>query len=162
MTMGEILLAVLCLIIMVVGLIGVVVPLLPGIPLAWLGLFIYALVTGFEKISIATTVVFFIVMLLALGLDFLAPMLGARKYQASKWGVIGAFVGFTVGIFILPGWGIILGPFVGALLGELIVKRQFGQAFKSALGAFIGFIAGTLFKIVIILIMMGFFIVSLF
>ena len=162
MTMGEILLAVLCLIIMVVGLVGVVVPLLPGIPLAWLGLFIYALVTGFEKISIATTVVFFIVMLLALGLDFLAPMLGARKYQASKWGVIGAFVGFTVGIFILPGWGIILGPFVGALLGELVVKRQFGQAFKSALGAFIGFIAGTLFKIIIILIMMGFFIVSLF
>jgi len=160
--MWDVLLAIVCLLIMLVGLIGVVVPLLPGIPLAWVGLFIYALVTGFEKISILTTVVFFIVMLLALGLDFLAPMLGARKYQASKWGVLGAFIGFTVGIFVVPGWGIILGPFIGALLGELIVKRQLSQAFRSALGAFIGFIAGTLFKIIIILIMIGFLIVSLF
>lgn len=147
---------------MVVGLIGVVLPILPGIPLAWLGLFIYALGTGFDRISITAIVVFFILMILTLVLDFAAPLLGARKYKASKYGILGTFLGFMVGIVVFGFWGIILGPFVGALLGELITKREPGRALKSALGAFLGFIAGTLFKIIIVLIMIGFFINSFF
>jgi uncharacterized protein YqgC (DUF456 family) len=147
---------------MVVGLVGVVLPLLPGIPLSWLGLFIYALVTGFERVSIATVVVFFILTVLTLVLDFAAPMLGARKYRASKFGVFGAFIGFTIGIFVLGFWGIILCPFIGAVLGELIARRKPKQALVSALGAFLGFVAGSLFKIIVILIMAGFFIASLF
>ena len=160
--MGTIALIILCSVLMVAGLVGVLLPVLPGVPLSWLGLFIYAIGTGFERISIATVVVFFILTVLTLALDFVAPMLGAKKYRASKFGVIGAFLGFTVGIFVLGFWGIILGPFVGALLGELIARRKPTQAFGSALGAFIGFVAGTLFKIVVILVMFGFFIVSLF
>ena len=160
--MGTILYAIVCSILMVVGLIGVVLPGLPGVPLAWLGLFIYALGTGFDRISIITTVVFFIVMLFTLSLDFLAPILGAKKYKASKYGLIGAFLGFVAGIIVFGFWGIIFGPLVGALLGELIAKREPGQAFRSALGALTGFFMGTLFKIVIILVMIGFFVVSLF
>lgn len=160
--MGTTLLIILCSVLMVVGLLGVVLPVLPGIPLAWLGLFIYALGTGFERISIATVVVFFILMILTLILDFAAPMLGARKYQASKYGVFGAFLGFTVGIFVFGFWGIILGPFVGAFLGELIARRKPKRALVSALGAFLGFITGILFKIIVILVMIGFFIASLF
>lgn len=160
--MVTILLAILCFVLMVVGLAGVFLPFLPGVPLAWLGLFIYALGTGFDRISILTTVVFFILMLVTLLLDFIAPMLGASKYRASKYGIIGTFLGFTVGIIVFSFWGIILGPFVGAFLGELIAKRPPKQALKSALGAFLGFVAGTLFKTIYILIMFGFFIISLF
>jgi uncharacterized protein YqgC (DUF456 family) len=160
--MGTTVLIIICSILMVVGLFGVVLPLLPGIPLSWLGLFIYALGTGFERISIATVVVFFILTVLTLVLDFAAPMLGAKKYQASKLGVFGAFLGFTVGIFIFGFIGIILGPLIGAFLGELIAKKKPKQALGSALGAFIGFVAGTLFKIIVILVMAGFFIASLF
>ena len=160
--MGTIALTILCSVLMVVGLLGVVLPVLPGIPLSWLGLFIYALGTGFERISIATVVVFFILTVLTLVLDFAAPMLGARKYRASKLGVFGAFLGFTVGIFVLGFLGIILGPFIGAFLGELIARRKPKQALGSALGTFLGFIVGTLFKIIVILIMAGFFIASLF
>jgi len=159
--MGTALLTAICSILMVVGLIGVVVPFLPGVPLAWLGIFIYALVTGFEKISIAATVTFFVVMVFTLSLDFLAPMLGARKYQASKWGVIGVFIGFIAGTLILGIWGVVLGPFAGAMAGELIAKRQPERALKSAIGAVLGFLAGTLFKITVVLIMIGFFIVSI-
>jgi len=159
--METIAVTILCSVLMVVGLLGVVLPILPGVPLAWLGLFIYALGTDFQRISIATVVVFFILTVLTLVLDFAAPMLGARKYRASKFGVFGAFLGFTVGIFVLGFWGIILGPFVGALLGELIVGRKPKQALGSALGAFLGLVAGTLFKIILILIMAGFFIASL-
>ncbi len=157
-----ILLAVICFILMAVGLAGVFLPILPGVPLAWLGLFIYAIGTGFERISILATVIFFVLMLVTLALDFIAPMLGAGKYKASKWGIAGTFVGFIVGIFTLGIWGIILGPFIGAFLGELIARRPTGQAFKSASGALLGFIAGSLIKVIFIFIMLGVVISSLF
>lgn len=160
--MVNVVVIVVCSLLMVVGLIGVFLPVLPGIPLAWLGLFIYAIGTRFERISIATIVVFFILMLLTLAFDFVAPMLGAKKYRASRWGILGAFVGFIVGVFVLGFWGIILGPFVGALLGELIASRKPRQALGSALGTLLGFLAGILLKVVLILVMAGFFIASLF
>ncbi|MFC1900791.1 DUF456 domain-containing protein [Chloroflexota bacterium] len=160
--MWNVLSIIACFILMIVGLIGVVVPMLPGVPLAWLGLLIYALASGFEKISIATTVIFFVLMLLTLAIDFLAPILGVKKYKASAWGVFGVFIGFIIGIIVFGPWGIILGPFLGALIGELIARRQPGQALKSALGAIVGFLAGSLLKVALILVMMGFFIMSLF
>ena len=145
-----------------VGLLGVVLPILPGIPLAWLGLFIYAIGTGFERISVLTVVIFAIITVFALVLDLLAPMLGAKKYQASKFGIIGASIGLIVGIIVFGFWGTILGPFLGALSFELIASRKPKRALGAALGTLIGFIAGSLFKIIIILIMAGFFIASLF
>lgn len=160
--MGTVVLIVLCSVLIIIGLLGVILPILPGIPLAWLGLFIYAIGTGFDRLSIVTIVIFFILMLFTLILDFVAPMLGAKKYQASKLGIFGAFLGFTVGIFTFGFWGIILGPLIGAFLGELLVGRKPKQAFGSALGALLGFVAGTLFKIIVILVMAGFFIASLF
>ena len=160
--MGTIALIIVCSILMVVGLVGVILPILPGIPLSWLGLFIYATGTGFERISITTVVIFFILMMLTLVVDFVAPMLGARKYKASRLGIFGAFFGFTAGIFIFGIWGVILGPFIGTLVGEIIAGKKSKQAFKSALGTLLGFIFGALFKLIIILVMAGFFIASLF
>jgi len=160
--MITVLLAVLCSVLMLVGLIGVFAPILPGIPLAWLGLFIYAIGTGFERISILTVIVFFVLMALVMVIDFLAPMLGAKKYKASKYGIVGAFLGLIVGIIVFGFWGIIIGPFVGAFSLEFMVKRQLRGAFKSAIGAFVGFVAGTLMKVIFILIMSGFFIASWF
>jgi uncharacterized protein YqgC (DUF456 family) len=156
------LLAILCFVLMAAGLLGIFLPILPGVPLAWLGLFIYAIGTGFDRISILTTVVFFILMLLSLLLDLLAPMLGASKYRASRYGIIGAFIGLMIGIIAFGFWGIIVGPFAGAFLGELITRRPPKQALRSALGAFLGFIAGSLVKTILVLIMLGFFIASLF
>lgn len=109
-------LIILCSILLIVGLLGVILPVLPGIPLAWLGLFIYAIGTGFERISITTIVIFFIVTVLMLVLDFIAPMVGAKKYRASKIGIFGAFLGFIAGIFVLGFWGLILGPLLARYL----------------------------------------------
>ena len=160
--MTTVLLAVLCSVLMLVGLIGVFAPILPGIPLAWLGLFIYAIGTGFERISVLTVIVFFILMVIIMVIDFLAPMVGAKKYNASKYGILGAFIGLIVGTVIFGFWGIILGPFIGAFGMELLAKRQPKGAFKSAVGTFVGFIAGALMKVIFILIMSGFFIASWF
>jgi uncharacterized protein YqgC (DUF456 family) len=145
---------------MLVGLAGVILPVLPGIPLVWLGLFIYAIFTGFDSISVTAVVVFFIIMLLTLVLDFLAPILGAKKYKATKVGMLGAFLGLMIGLFTLGFWGVILGPFLGALLGELIASRKPVTALKAALGTFIGFVFGTLLRLVVGLTMIGFFIAS--
>jgi len=159
--MGTTGLIILCSVLMAAGLVGALLPAIPGVPIAWLGLFIYAFGTGFERISVLTIVIFFIITAFTLTLDFVAPMLGASKYKASKFGVAGAFVGFVVGIILFGFWGVILGPLVGAFLCELIASRRPRKALGSALGAFVGFIAGTLVKIVVILTMAGFFIASL-
>jgi len=147
---------------MVVAIVGIFVPMIPGIPVAWLGLFIYAVGTGFERVSAAAVIVFFIIAALIMAIDFLAPMLGAKRYQASKFGILGAFLGLIAGILTLSFWGIIIGPFLGALALELIAKRQLNVAFKSALGAFMGFLVGTLMKTIFVLIMLGVFIASWF
>lgn len=146
---------------MLVGLAGVILPVLPGIPLVWLGLFIYAVFTGFDVISVTAVVVFFVIMLLTLALDFLAPVFGAKKYKATKLGMLGAFLGMMIGLFTLGFWGVILGPFVGALLGELIASRRPVIALKAAIGTFVGFVFGTLLRLVVGLTMIGFFIASL-
>ena len=149
-------------ILILVGLVGVFAPMLPGIPIAWLGFFIYAIGSGFERISILTVVIFFIVMALILLLDLLAPALGAKKYEASKFGMLGALIGSIIGLIFFGFVGIILGPIIGAFIFELIAKRKPDIAFKSALGTFVGFIVGALVKLVYILILGGFFIRSWF
>ena len=157
--MLTVILAIVSTVLILIGLTGIILPILPGVPIAWLGLFVFALGTGFERISITTTVVFFVVMLLTFAVDLLAPILGAGKYKASKWGILGASAGTIIGIFTIGFWGIIIGPFVGAMLGELIAGREHGQAFKIAFGTFIGLIT---LKIIIVLIMLGFLIASWF
>ena len=160
--MWTVIAIILCVILMLAGIIGSFIPVMPGVPLAWLGLLIYAWVTGFERISLLVVMIFLVVTLFSLVLDFVAPMIGASKYRASKLGIIGAFVGFVLGIIFIPYVGFIVGPLVGAFLGEMIAVRKPKRALGSALGALVGFIAGTLFKIVVILVMAGFFIASFF
>lgn len=158
----DIFLTVIGAVLMLAGLIGVVAPVLPGIQLSWLGFFIYAWGTGFERISLTVTIVFTVLMLISWAMDYLVQVIGAKKFNASKGGLIGVFIGSMIGIFVFGFWGIILGPVIGAIIGELIVARNIPQAFKSATGTLVGCIAGTLSKMVLILIMAGFFIASLF
>ena len=160
--MEVVIYAVICSLLMVVGFIGIFAPVLPGIPIAWLGLFIYAIGTGFERISLTTTIVFAALTALILLLDFLAPMLGAKKFKASALGVLGAFIGLIVGVLFLGFWGIILGPFLGAFLFELMAKKQAKGAAKAALGTVVGYLAGALVKVIFLFVMAGFFIVSWF
>jgi uncharacterized protein YqgC (DUF456 family) len=158
----EVVFAIICAVLILAGLVGVIMPYLPGITLAWLGLFIYAIGTDWERLSVTTIVVFAVLTVLALLMDYIAPLLGAKKYKASKWGMIGASIGLFLGIIIFQIWGIIVGPLLGALIGELLSGKSAGEAFKISLGTLVGFLFGSLMKIVLILVMAGFFIVSLF
>ncbi len=146
---------------MLVGLFGIVLPFVPGVPLVWLGLFIYAIGTGFDVISIPAVIIFFVLMALTLTLDFVGPMLGLKKYKASLWSLLGSFLGFVVGILTAGIWGVILGPIIGAFLAEIIVRKDIKEGAQAALGAFLGTILGNILKVVIALVMIGYFIVKL-
>jgi uncharacterized protein YqgC (DUF456 family) len=155
-------LAVVCAILMVAGFAGLILPVLPAIQLNWLGLVIYAWGTGFQRISLAATIAFTVVMVLDTVLDWFVQAIGARQFKASKYGIIGALIGSIVGLIFFNIWGVILGPAIGAVAGELIARRGIKQALVAAGGTFAGCLAGSLVKAVIMLVMLGFFIVSLF
>jgi len=158
----DILFIIIASILMLVGLAGIILPVLPGLPVVWLGFFIYAIGTGFDNISLTAVIVFGIIVLLTLLIDFLGPFLGLNKYQASKFSYLGAFSGLVIGLIFFGFWGIILGPLLGAFMGELAVKRNFKSGLLAALSAFLGTFLGGILKIAIALMMIGYFIASFF
>jgi len=142
----------LALVIMLVGFAGNVIPALPGTPLVLAGAVAHRLYFG--PTSASNTVMVFLVVLavLALTLDFFATMLGAKKFGATWRGAIGAGLGGLVGLFFsLP--GIILGPFIGATLFELLGRKELKPAAKAGLGAVVGLLLGVFGKCSISVIM---------
>ncbi len=154
--MSTVIYGVTSILLIVIGLISLVLPFIPGgVPLAWLGLFVFAIGTGFTKISILATVIFFIVMVITMIIDFFLPILGAGKYKASKWGILGSIFGSFLGIFIWGLWGTVVGPFLGAVFGELATGRDHKAALRIGLGTIIGLIVGGILKIIVVLVMLG-------
>lgn len=148
-------------VLLAVGFLGVFLPLVPGVPLAWLGIFIYALLTDFTDLSLTVVLVFLGLTILTIIVDFAAPLIGAKKYQTSKFGIIGCSLGLLLGLFLGP-LGIVFGPIAGAFLGELLAGKRTDKAIQSALGTFFGLLTSAILKVIVILIMTGFFIAALF
>ena len=149
----------LALIVMLVALIGNVIPGIPGTPLALIAAVAHRLYFG--QTSVNNTVLFVLILLAALALvfDFLDSALGAKKFGATWRGVVGAVVGGIVGLFFsLP--GIILGPFVGATVFEMIGDKEFKQAAKAGAGAVIGLALGVIGKSAVCVIMIALFAVN--
>jgi len=143
----------------VLGLLGAVVPAIPGTPLIFAGIALVAWWYDFTTIGIPTLVITGILAVLALIVDIVAGVLGARRVGASRHAIVGATIGSLVGIvFGLP--GIILGPFVGAILGELLAEQSMSRATKVGVGTWIGILVGTAAKIALSLAMVGVFFIS--
>lgn len=157
----NILILILSFLLIAVGLIGVILPFLPGVSLAWLGIFIYAYFTDFSVISLTAVLIFLGLTLFTFVVDWVSPLIGAKKYNASKYGVMGASLGFLFGVLVFGPLGIILGPLAGAFIGEMIAGKDPTKSFHSAWGVFVGFLAGSLIKIIIVLVMLGFFVAAL-
>ena len=147
-------------ILIALGLVGTFLPFIPSVPLAWLAILLFAYSTAFAKISLTVVLIFLGVTVFTVILDFLAPIIGAKKFNATKNGVIGSSVGLILGIMFLGPIGIIIGPFAGAFIGEIIGGRNYQDALRSAKGALIGFLAGSLIKIIAILVIAGFLIAA--
>jgi uncharacterized protein YqgC (DUF456 family) len=158
MNSGMIAAFVLTLLIMLFGLVGTILPVVPGLPIMWVGAMIYALLTGFEKIGWTYLIIFGVLTIAIQGLDYLANLYGAKKMGASGWGILGAFLGMVVGLVTGGLLGLLLGPFVGAVLGEILIGRKTtSQALKAGVGTFLGLLGGTLVKFAVGCAMLGVF-----
>lgn len=136
--------------------IGTVAPAIPGTPLVFGGLLLGAWADGFEKVGWLPLVILGLLTVLSTVIDFLATAHGARRVGASWLAVAGGMVGMLAGfVFSLPGF--ILGPFVGAFLGELIARRDWRRAGKVGLGTWLGMVLGAAAKLALVFTMIGIF-----
>ncbi|MGS2725394.1 DUF456 domain-containing protein [Psychroserpens sp. BH13MA-6] len=157
----DIFLVVLAGIFMILGIIGSFLPVLPGPLTSWVGLLIFHLAKAIPM-NWTFLIITFIVALGIWILDYIIPAMGTKRFGGTKAGMIGTSIGLIVGLLSpIPG-GIIIGPFFGALIGELINKSEFDKALKAAFGSFLGFIASTFIKFMVAMIFLGFYIVKFF
>lgn len=156
MEMTEFLFGALALAMIAVGLAGAVMPALPGLPLVFGGLWTLAWIDHYQRVGAFMLGLLAVMLVLGMALDFIAGSLGAKKVGASPQAVAGATLGAFVGMFFgLP--GLVLGPFVGAVLGEVKARRSVGQAALSGIGAWVGLMLGIVAKLAISIMMIGVF-----
>ena len=149
---------VITLLIMAIGLVGTVLPVIPGILLIYAGYLLYGFATGWQAYGLAAIVGWSVVTALVLLLDVFAGAIGARKYGATRFGTWGSLIGGVIGALAAGFPGLILGPFVGATAGELLRGRSHREALRSGWGTFLGFMAGSFIKIAIGVVMIGTFV----
>lgn len=146
----------LAVILVLVGIAGVILPVLPGLPLVFAGMLLAAWAGDFQQIGWVTLVVLGLLTLFSVGVDFFATLVGAKRVGASKKALWGAVLGTFAGLFFGP-IGLFAGPFVGALLGELWHGREIGQAAKVGLGTWLGILLGAVLKLGLAFAMLGLF-----
>jgi uncharacterized protein YqgC (DUF456 family) len=139
-------LVILAFVCLVLGLIGCVMPALPGTPLSFIGLLILHFTDAAEFSSAFLWTWAGIAVLLQV-LDFFIPAWGTKRYGGSRYGVWGTTIGLVIGFFFAP-WGIVVGPFLGALVAELIGGKRSEEALRAAWGSFVGFLIDTLLKVI--------------
>lgn len=134
---------VLAVVLLVLGIVGSVLPLLPGLPLVLAGVYVYALGTSLSGgIGVGHLVVYTIVGGAAIALGWLANMIGVRAAGGSRRAMVGAALGLVAGLFLGGPFGVLIGPFVGAVIFELVGGRATRQALRSGVGAAAGLLVG--------------------
>lgn len=159
--MNEIFLVTIVFITFGLSVLGVFMPFLPGIFLFWLAVFIYAMYYNFAFITLTTILWLLFLSSLVVGIDFIAPIIGAKRHKASWGGIIGTALGFFFGLVTMGLPGVVIGPIAGAFLGELVNGRSHEESVNVALGSFFGFLVGSLLKIILIVVMFSIFIASI-
>lgn len=142
----DILLYILATLCLLLGFAGCFLPVLPGPPVAYVGLLLLQATERYQ-FTVGQLVVWGILVVVVQVLDYVTPILGTKYSGGSKWGNWGCVIGTVAGIFLFAPWGILLGPFVGALVGELLGGKALGEAMKAGAGAFIGFLVSVVLKV---------------
>lgn len=149
---GNVILIVLAVLCVLFGILGAVVPGLPGPPVSWVGLLLLGL-SSCADYSVAFLLVMAVLAALITVFDYVVPSLTTKKLGGSKWGIWGCNIGLVISIVGLPFGpqgllGVVIWPFLGAFVGELLTHKPAKIALKAAFGAFLGFLTGTLVKLV--------------
>lgn len=146
---------------LLLGLLGGILPVLPGPPLSYLALLLLHFTDRYQ-FSSRFLLIWGVITAIVFVLDYLIPIWGTKKFGGSKQGVWGSMIGLILGLFLLPPIGIIIGPFAGAVIGELIAGKDHSAALRAGLGSFIGFLLGTLLKLIVSGMMIWYFFAKLF
>lgn len=154
------LLWVLCAALIVLGLAGTVLPVVPGTVLVWGGIVLGAWIDDFTRVGTTTVVVVSVLAVLAWGLDYVAGLMGAQKAGASKQALLGAALGTVVGLF-MGLVGVLFMPLVGAAVGEYLARKDQARAVKVGVSTWIGIMVGLIAKVVLAFIMVGIFVAAL-
>lgn len=143
----------------IIGIVGCLVPVLPGPPLSYIGLLALHF-SRFATFSQSLLIVLAVITIVVTILDYIVPVWGTKKFGGSKYGTRGATIGLIIGLFFGP-FGIILGPFVGAFIGEIIFKDDVNYALKAGFGSLLGFLTGIGLKLAASLIITFYFVKEL-
>ena len=135
-------------VLLIIGILGCILPMIPGPPLNYVGLLLLHFTSKYQ-FSTKFLIVWLIITAVVYALDYVIPAWGTKKFGGSKAGVLGSVIGLFVGLFFFPPLGIIAGPFIGAIAGELLSGKDSAVALKSGFGSFIGFLLGTLLKLIV-------------
>jgi uncharacterized protein len=140
----------------IVGVLGIILPALPGVPLVFAGMWLAAWAGDYQQVGVATVGILAVLAVLSLGIDILGTLLGAKRVGASRMALVGAAVGTVVGLFfgII---GIFIGPFVGALAGEFLHGRKVGRAARVGAGTWVGIVIAAALKLALAFAMLGLF-----
>jgi len=157
--MSDYILLSLGIIFMIIGIIGCLVPVLPGPPLSFLGLILLHL-TRFGQFTTTVLITLGAITVAVTVMDYIVPVWGTKKFGGSKYGTRGATVGLIVGLFLGP-LGIIIGPLIGAFVGEIIFKDDISYAFKAGFGSLLGFLTGIGLKLAASFVMTFYFVKEL-
>lgn len=152
--MEPIALYLLAVVLVIIGLAGTVMPVIPGALLVFAGLFVAAWADGFARVGTVALVIIGALGVLSFVADFLASMFGAKRVGASPLALFGAALGGGLGLFFGLA-GMILGPFVGAVAGELLARGRLAQAGKVGLGTWLGLVAAAVLKVIIAFMMIA-------
>lgn len=146
----DVVIIILAALVMLVGLGGTILPALPGLPIMWAVMFGYGWYSGWADYGVTAMVVSGLAVALSIAVEQLASVMGAKKFGASRAGMIGSFVGAIFGFIALNIIGLILGTFLGALLFEMLFsRRNLREGMASGTGALVGFLAGSFFKFIV-------------
>lgn len=144
----DVILIVFGILFLIAGILGCVLPVLPGPPLSYIGLLLLHFTSKYQ-FSSRFLILWAVITVVVYALDYVIPVWGTKKFGGSKRGVWGSVIGLVVGLFFFPPFGIIVGPFIGAVIGEITSGKDTGVALKSGFGSFIGFLTGTLLKLIV-------------
>ncbi len=155
----DIVLLIIGFILMLVGILGSFLPVLPGPPISWVGLLLLQLTSAVPQNWIFLGITGAVAIII-IALDYIIPVMGTKKFGGSRAGMVGTTIGLLISLIfpVLGIFGIIIWPFIGALVGELINNADQKRALKAAFGSFMGFLTGTFLKFLVAAIFLGLFI----
>ena len=157
----DILLISISALLIIIGILGSIVPILPGPPIAFCGLLLVQF-SSKHPFSIEFLIIFGVLAVLSAIIDNVLPIYATKKFNGSKKGIWGSAIGLVVGLFFFPPFGIIIGPMVGAFICEIIDGKSGNNAIKPAFGSFIGFLSSIFLRFALSIVMAYYFVVEVF